>query len=60
MWYNPAILTTADGLSDSQILFAMYQLVSAAIFFWTALAVLYFAFKALVWFIPNFWYRGEQ
>ena len=60
MWYNPEIYTSAQDLTDTQILWAIYQHLVATTTLAFALVIFYFIFKLIVWFVPKFWHRSIE
>lgn len=60
MWYNPVIYTDKAYLTNTDILWAIYQHLVATTSFAFALVFLYFTFKLIVWFVPKFWYRSKE
>lgn len=62
MNYNPLILST-DQLqlaTDVQILKAQYEYIVASTSLAFAMVFFYFFFKALLWFLPRYYYRSNE
>lgn len=59
---NPPLLTPAEIVTatDHEILIAMYQLVFASVGLFFGIAIYYCVFRAVVWFMPKFWHRGQE
>lgn len=60
MWYNPSVLVNPEFLTDTQILWSIYQLLLAAITLSVGAVIFYLGFKLIVWLVPNFWYRSKK
>lgn len=52
MWYNPEIYISSENLSDTQILWAMYQHQVATTAVLISIVAFYFLFKFILWVVP--------
>lgn len=60
MWYNPTVYTSIPPLTERELIWAIYQHFVATTTLFFALVILYFVFKAIVWFLPKYWHRSKE
>ena len=62
MNHNPPLLTEDQlAIAPSNVILAsLYEYIVASVSLAFSLLILYWVFRALVWFIPKFWYRGVE
>jgi hypothetical protein len=62
MNHNPPILSTEQlqNATQIQIAQAQYEFIVAATTFAFALVVMYFVFKAAIWFLPKYYNRINE
>jgi|GEM_PF-1793289 len=60
MWYNPKIYTDLGGLTEVDLLWAIYQLLLSATTLFFALVGIYFFVKFLFWLLPHYWSKGKD
>lgn len=59
-WYNPQILTDFAPYTEVELLWHIYQLHLAAFTLVFALVLVFLSYKAVIWLVPNFWYKGKE
>lgn len=60
MWYNPVVYTEIGALTDTQILWAIYQHFVATTSLFFGLLIFYAGTKLLLWILPKYWNRGKE
>lgn len=64
MQVNPEIVyitpELANAALDTQIAYAQYQYIVASTSLLFAVIIMYFIFKAAIWFIPKYWHRPKE
>jgi hypothetical protein len=61
-WYNPPLLLneSLDIAQTEEILRAIYSLLLANFMLVSCSVILFFTFKLIVWFVPNYWTRDKK